>query len=199
MPTATFSTTSIEPTPAPTAVSVADIIQIAKRQLDAQPPSRELKLLKTELAGIPASSGQFAEAQKLLAGLDSRIKNAEKEEAKAKSNGYEKEERERIESEESGLKASVRFTGTQFAISNAGTFAWRDTKLEVNGTFSLLGSGKGYRVTVGDVAPGTTLKIGVMQFANSDGERFNPLIRKASSFSITAHTPHTTGSWSGEF
>jgi hypothetical protein len=71
--------------PAPAAVSVADIILVAKRRLEGQPTLRELRELKTELTGIPASSSGFAEAQQLLKNLDTKIQKAEKEEEKAKS------------------------------------------------------------------------------------------------------------------
>jgi len=87
--------------------------------------------------------------------------------AKQEEQRKQRAEREKIEREEADLKASVRLTGTQFEIRNEGTFTWRDTKLEINGTFSLLGSGKGYRLEIGDVPPNKTMKVGLMQFANS--------------------------------
>src|SRR2546423_8210271 len=72
------------------------------------------------------------------------------EQPKQEEERKQRAERDRIAREEADLKASVRLTGTQFEIRNVGTFTWRDTKLEINGTFSLLGSGKGYKLEIGD-------------------------------------------------
>jgi zinc-ribbon domain len=120
------------------------------------------------------------------------------DDAKKDEQRKQRAERARIEKEEAELKASVRLTGTQVEIRNTGTFVWENTELQINGTFALFGSGKGYRLSVGDVPPAKTLKFGLMQFANSDGERFNPFARKVQSLSISAKTPHTIGFWYSE-
>ncbi len=69
------------------------------------------------------------------------------------------------------LDAAVRFTGTQFVVTNNNIFAWNAVELEVNrsGLFS-----GGYTADLGMVSPGQTITIGALQLANSDGVRFNP-------------------------
>lgn len=72
------------------------------------------------------------------------------------------------------LKASVSFTGTQFIITNNDSFDYVNAKLEVNDDFVLE-----------DVAifAGETYTVGMMQFANSDGDRFD-FMKKPQKFSI---------------
>ncbi|HEV8238075.1 MAG TPA: hypothetical protein VGS57_01760 [Thermoanaerobaculia bacterium] len=83
------------------------------------------------------------------------------------------------------LKAHVNFTGTQFVITNNDTFTWTDCKLEVNPkTFS-----SGFTYHAGSLAAGSVYTVGVLQFANDDGQRFNPLQYKPTSFSIACNTP----------
>lgn len=80
------------------------------------------------------------------------------------------------------LKASVRFTGTQFVITNRDTFPWTDVELDVNGgTFS-----SGYTLSVKRMEAGQVYTVGAMQFANSDGVRFNPFQMKPKKFTIKA-------------
>jgi hypothetical protein len=83
------------------------------------------------------------------------------------------------------LNAAVRFTGTQFVVENKGTQAWRDVELDLNGgTFS-----SGYIYRFDSVPPFGSATIGAMQFANSDGQRFNPITHKPQKFVITATLP----------
>jgi len=72
------------------------------------------------------------------------------------------------------LNASVSFNGTQFVITNNDTFDYNNAKLEVNGDYVL----KGYNLKAGE-----TYTVGIMQFADSDGNRFT-LMKKPQEFSI---------------
>lgn len=83
------------------------------------------------------------------------------------------------------LTAAVRFTGTQFVITNNDSFNWSNCKLEINSGWV---SG-GYELRTDVIGPRSTATVGAMQFAKSDGQRFNPLSMKPNSFSITCDTP----------
>jgi len=72
------------------------------------------------------------------------------------------------------LNASVSFTGTQFVIKNNDTFDYNNAKLELNGDYFL----KGYNLKAGE-----TYTVGMMQFADKKGNRFNAL-QKPQKFSI---------------
>jgi hypothetical protein len=78
------------------------------------------------------------------------------------------------ESSSVDLNASVSFSGTQFVITNNDTFDYNNAKLEVNGDYVL----KGYNLKSGE-----TYTVGIMQFADSDGNRFT-LMKKPQKFSI---------------
>lgn len=72
------------------------------------------------------------------------------------------------------LNASVRFTGTQFVITNNDNFDYTNAKLEVNDDYVL----KGYKLKAGE-----TYNVGMMQFADDDGNRFD-MMKKPQTFSI---------------
>lgn len=80
------------------------------------------------------------------------------------------------------LPARVNFTGTQFVITNEGKLPWTGTKADLNG--GILSSG--YTYQIGTVEPSAKLTIGAMQFAKSDGTRFNPFQMKPQKFVLTA-------------
>lgn len=83
------------------------------------------------------------------------------------------------------LNAAVTFTGSQFRITNRDAFGWLDCKLEVNPkTFS-----SGFIAKLQELKPNDTAIIGAMQFANGDGQRFNPFAYKPTSMSIYCRTP----------
>jgi hypothetical protein len=90
------------------------------------------------------------------------------------------------------LHAGVRFTGTLFVISNNDTFAWSDCKIEVNP--GVPSSGFVYRAPRLD--PGNTYNVGTMQFANNEGQHFNPLAFEPTSVSISCRdVPATNSGW----
>lgn len=93
------------------------------------------------------------------------------------------------------LNASVRFSGTQFIIQNKDSFDWTNVKLEVNSkTFS-----SGYILKSGRMTAGETYTVGALQFAKSDGEKFNPFTHKPLNFSIWCDTPKGKGFYYGSW
>ena len=72
------------------------------------------------------------------------------------------------------LKASVRFTGTQFVVTNNDNFDYTNAKLELNDKYVI----KGY-----DLKAGETYTVGMLQFADDDGNRFD-MMKKPQKFSI---------------
>lgn len=93
------------------------------------------------------------------------------------------------------LNATVHFTGTQVVVKNKDSFNWSNVKLEVNPG---LVSG-GYVLNVPTMKAGETYTVGALQFAKSDGERFNPFTHKPQKFSIWCDTPKGKGFYSGEW
>ncbi len=99
------------------------------------------------------------------------------------------------QSEPRKLGAAVRFTGTQFLISNNDAFIWSNCELEINGGIVR----GGYQFTAPVIQAQSTSTVGAMQFAKSEGERFNPVSMKANSFSIACDTPQGKGHFFGEW
>ena len=82
------------------------------------------------------------------------------------------------------LDATVRFSGTQFTIKNNDGFDWINAKLEINpGIWA-----DGYEYSAGNIDAGATYTVGAMQFAKSDGTRFNPITIKPQEIRIDADT-----------
>lgn len=78
------------------------------------------------------------------------------------------------------IKASVSFDGTQFTITNKESRDWTNVRFEINpGIFS-----SGYTYKTARIKAGTTYTVGAMQFTDSEGERFNPFLKKPKSFII---------------
>lgn len=91
------------------------------------------------------------------------------------------------------LNAGVGFTGAQFTVTNKGDAPWTDVKCEINGGF--LSGGFEYRFAT--LGPHDSATIGALQFAKSDGTRFNPLQLKAQKFVITAKVNGQDGIYVG--
>lgn len=83
------------------------------------------------------------------------------------------------------ITAEVKFSGTQFTITNKDSYAWTDVKMEINGGFF---SG-GYELRQPRIEAGKTYTVGALQFADSDGKRFNPYQMKPKKFSICGKAP----------
>lgn len=75
------------------------------------------------------------------------------------------------------LMVSAQMSGLQVSITNKDTRAWVDTKLILNDAFNY---------DAGTVQDGDTRTINFIQFATSDGARFNPLTMKPQRLTITA-------------
>lgn len=95
------------------------------------------------------------------------------------------------------LKASVEFTGTQLVITNNDSFDWVNVKMEINA--GLVRSG--YALEHPIMKAGETYTVGALQFAKSNGTRFNPIGMKVQKFSIISRDSNNMpkGSWYGEW
>jgi hypothetical protein len=93
------------------------------------------------------------------------------------------------------LNASVRFTGTQIVIQNNDSFEWNNLRIELNS--GLLNSG--YYLDASSIKAGTTATVGILNFAKSNGERFNPISMKARTVTIMADTPSGRGIYTGKW
>lgn len=115
--------------------------------------------------------------------LAADVQKEREQKAIAAKQTKQKAERERATAND--IHAGISFDGTQFQIENKDDFDWIDVKLEVNpGMFS---SGYTYKARV--LKAGESYTVGAMQFAKSDGERFNPFTHKPKSLQITCKKP----------
>ena len=84
------------------------------------------------------------------------------------------------EYETCSLNAKVTYSTTQLKVSNLGNFDWTDVVIKINS--GLISGGYQYKATI---KANTTHTIGLMQFADSKGNRFNPYEKKLQSIFIT--------------
>jgi hypothetical protein len=89
------------------------------------------------------------------------------------------------ESASGRLLATASFDGTQFEIANTGSLDWTDVKFDVNG--GVLSSGYVFRLK--GLKARSVYTVGAMQFADSNGNRFNPLQMKPQTLTISATLP----------
>ena len=80
------------------------------------------------------------------------------------------------------LNAGITFDGIQFIITNKDNYAWTAVKFMLN---SGIISG-GYVLRHSRIEAKTTYTVGTLQFARSDGMRFNPNTMKPQSIVILA-------------
>lgn len=78
------------------------------------------------------------------------------------------------------LNADVKYSTTQLEVTNFGNFDWTDVVIKINS--GLLSGGYQYKTVI---EAGTTYTIGLMQFADSKGNRFNPYELKIQNIFIT--------------
>lgn len=104
-----------------------------------------------------------------------------------------KPEKSRTEASTVDLNASVRFTGTQFVVSNNDAFDWTNLELEINS--GLVSSG--FVLRTQRMRTGGTYTVGAAQFAKPDGKRFNPVEFKPQNLSIRCNTPSGRGVYYG--
>lgn len=93
------------------------------------------------------------------------------------------------------LDGAVRFTGTQFVLTNNDSFAWTNCTLDVNGGAIR----SGYTLAAARIEAGETYTVGAMRFAKSDGERFNPVTMRPNRFGVECQTPRGVGFYTGEW
>jgi len=93
------------------------------------------------------------------------------------------------------LSATVDFTGTQFIIENRDAFDWTAVTMEINP--GLMAGG--FALTVRRLSAKQRYTVGALQFAKSDGTRFNPFTTKVQQFVITCETPQGMALWSQRF
>ena len=71
------------------------------------------------------------------------------------------------------LDVDVKYSATQLEVTNFGFFDWTDLEIKINS--GLLSGDYQYRTVI---EIGTTHTIGLIQFADSKGNRFNPYEQK---------------------
>lgn len=86
------------------------------------------------------------------------------------------------------LNARVYRTITQIEVTNNDAYTWTDIRLRLNP-----GITSAYVYKLSMLKAGETIKIGYLNFVNSDGERFNPLKWQAKELHIIAETEKGTG------
>jgi hypothetical protein len=75
------------------------------------------------------------------------------------------------------LNARINFSDTQFLLSNNDPFNWTNVKMTVNDKYDLI---------VDKINAGESYTVGMAQFADSSGNRFNSITMKPMHFSIRA-------------
>lgn len=93
------------------------------------------------------------------------------------------------------LNASVKFTETQFIITNRDNFDWTNVELDVNSGIVK----SGYVLKTQRMKAGEVYTVGAMQFAKGDGTRLNPFTTKVLNLSISCDTPGGHGFWKGSY
>ena len=74
------------------------------------------------------------------------------------------------------LNAVVKCDGKQFTITNKDDYDWNDCKVEVNSGYSMRGK---------KFSAGETYTVGLMQFVDKNGKRFNPFTHKVESIYLS--------------
>lgn len=85
-------------------------------------------------------------------------------------------------------QAHVNFTGTQFVITNANDFDWKEAEIIVN---------EKYRYKTSLMKSGSTYEIGAGQFTDNKNARFNPFEVKPQEIRVYVKNP-TSDDWYGE-
>lgn len=84
------------------------------------------------------------------------------------------------------VTAEVSFSGAQFTVRNPTAQSWTDLRFKLNDEFQL---------KVARLPAGESLTVGAMQFAKSDGTRFNAFQMKPLNISMTATLPDGKTAW----
>jgi hypothetical protein len=83
------------------------------------------------------------------------------------------------------IHAAVSFTGSTLVTTNEDDFDWTNVKLEINPHIL----SNGYVFNTDRIASHRTYSFDVMEFADSDGERFNPFTHKPQEVCISCDAP----------
>jgi hypothetical protein len=84
------------------------------------------------------------------------------------------------------LQANIRFDGTQFTITNNGNSDWINVHFTLNIAYTLDAS---------LIQAGHSYTVGAMQFAKSDGTRFDPFTTKPTEIWIDCDQGKYRGDW----
>lgn len=123
-------------------------------------------------------------AEQLARDVEDKKKNAEAVRQREEEKARKQAEDLRLYGAE--LDARINYTDGQLRIANFNSYDWVDVDLQMNpGLLS-----KGYFLNVQRIEAGAVYTVGVMQFANKKGERFNPFALKPRKFTIVAHKPN---------
>lgn len=140
------------------------------------------------LAPIPESFVKYEDVKELRIKIDQKKRDAE---AKERERRRREEEEVRHKAEEqrlygADLNVRVNYSDGQIHVANLNSYDWVDVEFKINsGLFS-----DGYFSKRGLIKAGYEYSVGIMQFANSKGERFNPFLMKPRTFTIVAHKPN---------
>lgn len=91
------------------------------------------------------------------------------------------------------IQPTVAYSGTEFTITNNDNFDWT----EVNMTVNPHGFNGGFHLFLSRVAAGESYTVGAMQFAESDGRRFNHFADKLLTMTISCKTSQGNALWLG--
>jgi len=169
--------------------------QVKARVADQQERERQIaeqKRVEDEKRRLVeiARQKQLAE-QKRQRDAERRLAEAERRKAEEQARLAERE-RKRLEEIarrndplNKELEASIRTDGSQLIIGNLNAYDWLDVKIDLNpGIFT-----SGHYLKTPRIEAGAVYTVGLMQFADKKGKRFNPFQMKIRDVSITAKNP----------
>jgi len=94
------------------------------------------------------------------------------------------------------LQASIQYNGLQISITNKDNFDWSNIGLALNMQNPNINH---YRYQVPLIRSNETYTVGLVNFANDDGARFNPYAYKVQDVYIDCYTPNGEGLYDGLF
>jgi hypothetical protein len=83
------------------------------------------------------------------------------------------------------IQAKVQTTATDFRVRNLDEFDWTDCTIRLNSK----AENNGYTIHLATIRARKLTHLGTMEFANSNGERFNPFTLKPKTVDIDCNTP----------
>ena len=151
------------------------------------------------LSAIPDTYMKYDDVKELRDKITAKQKAlAQERERQIQIAEAERKEKERQQAEEAQRKAEERrlygadldarinYADGQVHITNLNSYDWVDVEFQINpGILN-----KGYFIEAKRIEAGQEYSVGVMQFANKKGERFNPFSMKARIFTIVGRKPN---------